>query len=89
MIKRDELIDLCNYLLAAKRIQDRLFAQKEVMTVTVPSGKYLAHISKVLQKPIKKVGGGYSNKLYVDYLGVQFVTSEPKDGGMWTDTEVE
>ena len=91
MIKRDELIDLCNYLLAGKRIQDRLFAQNEGVIVNVPSGKYLATVAKLLARPIKKMHGsnGYYNRLYCEYLGVQFVTYEPATGGSWTDTEVE
>ena len=90
IIKRDELVDLCNYLLAGKRIQDRLFAQNEGVIVKVPSGKYLATVAKLLARPVKKLSGsGYYNRLSVDYLGVQFVTYEPANGGNWTDTEVK
>lgn len=84
-LKRDDLIHLCAHLNQAHKLSEKMFRMQDPMVVRVPSGKYLAHISRLLGTPVRLVRTwGHHNHLSCIYNNVEFNTYEPQDGA-WVD----
>lgn len=84
-LNRDDLIHLCAHLNQAHKLSEKMFRMQDPMVVRVPSGKYLAHISRLLGVPVKQQHTwGHHTLLHLTYQNVEFNTYEPQDGP-WVD----